>query len=155
MNPFNEPDENAAGCAGVRDEARAYALEYLVQREINETEPKVDWLQEEQEKGCRVAIEALAPGSGELDQLDAATVAIVNWAANWTDDESKGGYFQYYQNFWLTAKSTGRSVASREVDVRFDGEGNIFEVTFRDVEQDKRRRAVVDPMIGRFVPRRA
>lgn len=149
-----QPDENAAGAAGVRDEARAYALEYFIQREINATEVGVDWLLEEQEAGCRTALAALPAGAGEIEQLDAATLAILNWAANWTDEESKGGYFQYYQNYWLTVQETRRSVASREVDLRCNADGNIFEVTFRDVEQDRRRRAVIDPVIGRFVPRR-
>ena len=153
INPNNEPDENSAGAAGVRDEARAYALEYLVQHEINASEPRLNWLQPSQEEGCRAAISALPPGAGEIEQLDAAALAILNWAANWTDDESKGGYFQYYQNYWLTANSKGRAIASNAVDVRCDGDGNIFEVVFTDVQEGRRRRAVIDPAIGRFMPR--
>jgi hypothetical protein len=148
LNSNNAPDENAAGAAGVCDEARAYALEYLVQREINATEPHIAWVTKEQEAAARRALDALSGSMDEAEQLDAATLTMLDWAANWTNEESQGGYFQYYQNEWLRVSAPGRNIVSRRVKLTCDDSGRITQVEFEDA-QEGRRIAIIDPPITR------
>jgi len=125
-------DECAA--AGVRDEARAYAHEYLVQREINQTPgDKVDWMKEGQLEAIAAGAGAAAPDGAAVDHA-AATRALLDWAANWTGPvESAGGYFQFYRNYWLekVAEKPTQDIDANSVKITTDPQGNIANVEYK------------------------
>ena len=125
-------DECAA--AGVRDEARAYAHEYLIQREINGTAgDKVDWMKEGQLEAIEACAGAAGCDAGTVDHA-AATRALLDWAANWTGpDQSAGGYFQFYRNYWLekVAEKPKQDVDANSVKITTDAQGNIANVEYK------------------------
>jgi hypothetical protein len=151
INPNNQRDENCAGALGVRDEARAYALEVLVQREIKAAGGTADWLRPEQAEAADRALSDVAAEAGEIDKLDAATLALLDWAANLTNDPDTGGYYEFYQNAWLKENDPNRTLVARDVTFRCNARGDIVEVEFTDA-QEGRRIANVDPPVGRLGP---
>lgn len=147
LNPNECKTCDDAGAAGSFDEARAYATEYVVQREINRTgEPHVDWMKEGQLEAIQPRVERLPANATSEEILTAATCALIEWAANWTGpDRSKGGYFQYYRNAWLTSdQKPTQSVELDSVKVTLDSDGNIAKVSFTCAG------AMVVADIGRF-----
>ena len=126
------PDEAAA--AGVLDEARAYAHEYLIQLEINATAgDKVDWMKEGQLEAIEAHTAGMAPDASTAGIHAAATMALLDWAANWTGPvESAGGYFQFYRNYWLekVANKSGEDVDPDSVKIATDEQGNICSVEY-------------------------
>jgi hypothetical protein len=123
-----------AGAAGVRDEARAYAHEYLIQLEINKTAgDKVDWMKEGQLEAIEAHAGAITPGADLLDIHAAATMALLDWAANWTGPvEGAGGYFQFYRNYWRenVAGEPKQDIDPNSVKLTTDSEGNISHVKY-------------------------
>jgi hypothetical protein len=134
LNPNDCGACDDAGAAGVHDEARAYATEYVVQAEINRTAgPSVDWMKKGQLEAILPRVQQLPPEATREDVLHAATCGLIEWAANWTGpDESAGGYFQFYRNEWLrlAAKPT-ETIELRSVRITQDDDGTITRVAFR------------------------
>jgi hypothetical protein len=134
LNPNGLSCCDDAAAAGVRDEARAYAQEYLVQMEINATPgPQVDWMKEGQLEAIEPEVGRLPPGCSTQVLHEAATNALLDWAANWTGpDESAGGYFEFYRNEWLKlAKKPAERIEARSVKMVRDSRGNIKGMEFR------------------------
>jgi hypothetical protein len=134
LNPNDLGACDDAGAAGVRDEARAYATEYVVQTEINRTgEPQVDWMKRGQLEAILPRVQRLPPDATPEAVLTAATCGLIEWAANWTGpDESAGGYFQFYRNEWLKlAEKPTETIELRSVKMTHDDEGTITKVAFR------------------------
>ena len=148
----NAADEDDCGAAGCRDEARAYALEYLVECEINRIEPVVTWTDEDQATLAQRAIDAL-PGGARTEQamLDSATLKLLDWAANWTGGTiDAGGYFQFYKNHWRThLKPPQEAVTLRDIAMRCDPQGNINEIDYT-MENGSKTALVLDPGSGKF-----
>ena len=132
FSPSNGESCDDAATAGVRDEARAYALEYLIQCEINETAgDKVDWMKEGQLEAIRAALEGLPPDSSQAAIHAAATRGLLDWAANWTGPvTTAGGYFQVYRNHWLKEVASQPTEDVDAVKFTIDGAGNIVGVEY-------------------------
>jgi hypothetical protein len=135
LNPNNCASCDEAAVMGVRDEARAYAHEYVVQREINATRgEKVDWMKEGQLEAIEPHVAGLSPDADSATVHAAATKALLDWAANWSGPvESAGGYFEFYRNEWLKlANKATQKIEPRSVTIVCDAEGNILEIKYRD-----------------------
>jgi hypothetical protein len=134
LNPNDCGACDDAGAAGVRDEARAYATEYVVQTEINRTGgPSVEWMKKGQLEAILPRVRRLPPDAPREEVLHAATCGLIEWAANWTGpDESAGGYFQFYRNEWLKlAEKPTETIEVRSVSITQDDDGTITRVAFR------------------------
>ena len=143
LNPNDCTACDEAGAAGSRDEARAYATEYVVQNEINRSgEPRVDWMKKGQLEAIQPSVAVLPADATSEQILHAATCALVDWAANWTGpDESAGGYFQYYRNEWLkSAEKPTETIEVRSVMITQEEDGTITKVAFRRGGRAGRRR---------------
>lgn len=134
LNPNECEACDDAGALGVRDEARAYATEYLVQSEINRTSgPQVDFMKTGQLEAIRPRVDLLPANASAQDILKAATCALIEWAANWSGpDESAGGYFEFYRNGWLKlADKPTEKIEGDSVRITHDEDGVISKVSFR------------------------
>jgi hypothetical protein len=134
INPNMCASCEEAAAAGVRDEAWAYAQEYIVQREINGNPgPQVDWMKEGQLEAIRPAVDALPAGSSSAALHLAAMKSLLEWSANWTGYvESAGGYFEFYRNEWLKlAHRPTQTIEPRSVKIAFDDEGNVLGMEYR------------------------
>ncbi|HEX2827334.1 MAG TPA: hypothetical protein VHP37_13380 [Burkholderiales bacterium] len=153
FNPNAMVNKDVAAAAGCRDEARAYALEYLVQQEINRTQPRVDWMARGQEAAIRSGLDTLpADEHDEIRRLDAATRTTIAWAANWTGADPKaGGYFQFYQNEWLRTNPPGGTAAASKVELVCDASGNIVKLEYV-AGAEGARIVILDPAVGGFTP---
>jgi hypothetical protein len=150
-NALSSCDEAAA--AGVSDEARAYAQEYLVQSEINSTPgPKVDWMKEGQLEAIEEQVATLPAGCSSEVIHNAATKGLLEWAANYTGPiESAGGYFEFYRNDWLKlANQPVQEIAPHSVRIAYDDAGNIKEIEYRSAGTMLATNLSRDPDTGTF-----
>jgi hypothetical protein len=153
VNPNTCASCDEAAAAGVRDEAWAYAQEYVVQCEVNaRSGPRVDWMKEGQLEAIQPAVDALPPGSsGDALHL-AAMKALLEWSANWTGYvESAGGYFEFYRNEWRKlAKEPPQTIEPRSVKIAFDDEGNVLGMEYRSAGTMIATSVSRDPATGTF-----
>jgi hypothetical protein len=134
MNPNDCAACDDAGAAGTRDEARAYATEYVVQTEINRTPgPRVEWMKRGQLEAIQPRVRLLPADATPEAVLAAATCGLIEWAANWTGpDENEGGYFQFYRNAWLAlVEKPAETIEVNSVKITHDDDGTITRVSFK------------------------
>jgi hypothetical protein len=150
FNPSDLATSDAAAIAAVWDEARAYALEWFVQREINSTPgPKVNWMK----PGQREALERRLAAADAIDRsdltletiekvLNTAADALWCWAAKWTggrDDDIC--YLQSYKNQWFdVARATPNYVITEancdidldSIEATYAADGTVTAIAYRD-----------------------